>query len=120
MTRYTKFFAFILSFASLAAIALPAAAQLPPLLAPLPGTALSSTTPLGGGFSTYLNEVFNIILGIAIVLSVIMIVIGGIQYLSTDAIGGKSEGKQKLQNALIGLLLALGAFLILNTINPNL
>jgi hypothetical protein len=49
-----------------------------------------------------------------------MIVIGGVQYLSTDAISGKNEGRKKIENALGGLLLAILAWLILNTINPEL
>lgn len=52
-------------------------------------------------------------------LAVIMIVIGGVQYASSDAISGKSEGRDRIQNAIYGLLLAIGAFFILNTINPK-
>lgn len=88
------------------------------LLQPLPG--LGNQVPVGGdALSGYLQYVFNLGVGIAIALAVVMIVIGGIQYLSTDAIFGKEEGKKKLTNALWGLLLALGAYLILNTINPD-
>jgi len=53
-------------------------------------------------------------------LAVIMIIWGGIQYMSTDAISGKSEAKNTIQNAIWGLLLAISAWLILNTINPDL
>jgi RHS repeat-associated protein len=49
-----------------------------------------------------------------------MIVIGGFQYISSDAIMKKSEGKQRIQDAVIGLVLVISAWLILNTINPNL
>ncbi len=44
--------------------------------------------------SSYLNSVFYAGLGVACGLAVIMIVIGGIQYMSTDAISGKSEGRR--------------------------
>jgi hypothetical protein len=49
-----------------------------------------------------------------------MIVIGAITYLSTDAFSGKTEGKEIMLNAVLGLVIALGAWVILNTINPNL
>ncbi len=74
-----------------------------------------STTDL----SSYLNSVFYAGLGVACGLAVIMIVIGGIQYMSTDAISGKEEGKERIQSALWGLLLALCSYLILYTIDPT-
>ena len=62
---------------------------------------------------------FKFLIAIAGVLAVIMIVIGGVEYMSTDAVYGKSEGKNKITRALGGLLLALISWLILNTINPD-
>ena len=70
--------------------------------------------------STYLQHLFEIGIGVAAGLAVIMIVVGGIEYMSTDAIGGKEEGKERITSALWGLLLALASWLILNTINPAL
>jgi hypothetical protein len=58
-------------------------------------------------------------ISIAVVLSIIMIMYGGLQYMTTDAYSGKSEGKEKITGAIIGLLLALSSFLILQEINPN-
>ena len=85
-------------------------AQIPQL-----GTTVDPTS-----LSSYLQKVFEIGIGVAAGLAVIMIVLGGIEYMSTDAIGGKEEGKEKITSALWGLLLALSAWLILNTINPAL
>src|SRR5690606_22709225 len=53
------------------------------------------------------------------ILAVIMITLGGIQYMTTDAISGKTEGKAVITRALLGLMLALASWLILYTINPN-
>jgi len=120
---YTKMLVFFGALMLIAGVALPLFAQTNqsiPLLTPLPEAGIGDKLPLDGDFVTYIQKLFNIFLGLAIVLSVIMVVIGGAQYLSTDAVGGKSEGKQKLQNALWGLVIALSAFLILNTINPDL
>ena len=50
-----------------------------------------------------------------------MIVIGGIQYVTAYGNPGKLEdAKNRINQALIGLLLAVGAWLILYTINPDL
>jgi hypothetical protein len=58
-------------------------------------------------------------ISIAVILSIIMIMYGGLQYMTTDAYSGKAEGKEKVTGAIIGLILALSSFLILQTINPD-
>lgn len=99
------------------AISVSAQSQYEPL-APLPHTVPEGqpTTDL----VTYVTGMIKLLIGIAGVLAVIMIMIGGIQYMSTDAISGKEEGKDKITQALLGLVLAVAAWIILNTINPDL
>jgi hypothetical protein len=72
-----------------------------------------------GNMGVYLGTVFNWLIGLSISLSIIMLLISGLQYMTTDAISGKEQAKQKMQSAIIGLLLALSSFLILETINPQ-
>ncbi|GEM_PF-5688066 len=86
-------------------------------LAPIPGV-----TPEAGekiNLVSYLSGAFAILIGIAGVLAVIVIMIGGIQYITTDSFTGKEEGKEKITKAVLGLILAIAAYLILYTINPN-
>lgn len=67
----------------------------------------------------YLATVFNYAIRLAPLLAMIMIVIGGMQWLlaagATDKI---SEAKKRISSAVIGLVLALSAFLLLQTVNP--
>ncbi len=49
-----------------------------------------------------------------------MIAMGGIEYMGSELISSKEAGKDKIQNAIFGLLIALGAFALLNTIHPDL
>ncbi len=88
------------------------------LLAPLPGISKidSTTTTLGD----YLNIIFKLAIGICGALAVIMIVIYGVQYMGDGSVFGHTEAKSKISAAIMGLLLALGAYAILNTINPDL
>lgn len=90
------------------------------LLAPLPEIGneqgLVDTKDLGG----YVNGLIRLIIGLTAVLSVLMLVVGGIQYMSTTAVGGKQAARDRIQNAILGILLAVGSYAILNTINPNL
>lgn len=72
------------------------------------------------GLGCYLNILFKIGIGVCGAIAVIMIVIGGIQLMGNESVFGKVEAKQKIFQALFGLLIALGAFALLNTIDPNL
>lgn len=89
------------------------------LLQPLPlngsgGTVTSIT------FNQYVTYGYQFLVVLAGVCAVVMIVWGGFDYILTDAVSGKGEGKKKIRQALIGLLFALSSYAILNTINPNL
>ncbi len=95
-------------------------------LAPLPGTGTTfDPTSVGGkegsdALGKYLNAMIKLFIGVCAVLAVIMIVLGGIEYMTSELPGNKESGKKKITQAIFGLLLALGAWVILNTINPNL
>ncbi len=78
-------------------------------------TVSAGTNPLGA----FLSQAFQFGLAIAAALAVIMIVWGGVEIMTTDSWTGKSSGKQKIQDAIWGLLLALVSWLILYTINPD-
>ena len=87
------------------------------LLEPIPWT----ENVEGGELSTYLQTVFLFGISLAGILAVVSIVIGGIQYVT--AYGNPSQienAKNRITQAILGLLLAVGAWLILYTINPDL
>lgn len=68
----------------------------------------------------YLNTMISIFIGLCAVLAVVMIVLGGIEYTTSELVHSKEAGKEKIKGALLGLLIALGAYALLNTINPDL
>ena len=91
------------------------------LLAPLPGLpGNGNSVDTTVGIESYINTLIKILIGLMSVLAVIMIVVGGIQYMVSSSGGEKQGGKDRITNALMGLVLALSAYLILNTINPHL
>lgn len=97
---------------------------------PAPATQLTYTPlePLPGGFQgvqtgnigPYVVSIFQLLMVIGAFLAVGALVVGGITYMVSEVVDKKSEAKQRIRAALWGLLLLLGAFLILNTINPQL
>ncbi len=72
------------------------------------------------GASRYLKGLYTFGIALASALALIMITVGGVQYASTDAITGKTAGKDRIMAALTGLVLALVSYTLLNTINSNL
>ena len=90
------------------------------LLSPLPGLGdayeIGSSNPLG----LYLNMAITIFIGICAILAVIMIVVGGLEYMTSELVSSKESGKSKITQAILGLLLALSAWIVLNQINPEL
>jgi hypothetical protein len=66
-----------------------------------------------------LSKIFQWGIVTALVLAVLFIFLGSIQYMTTDAVFDKKEGITKIQSAIGGLILALVSWLILNTINEN-
>lgn len=87
------------------------------LLAPIPGL---SDTIATNNIGDYFNKIFVVAIGLCGALAVIMIIIGGIQYMGDESIFGKTEAKGHIMSAILGLLIALGAYVLLNTINPDL
>ena len=93
------------------------------LLAPLPGmqqTFDTQQTDTNCPFGNYMNIIFELAIGLAGVMAVIMIVWGGIQYMTTELISSKEAAKSTITNALLGLLMMLGTWALLNTLNPAL
>ena len=71
-------------------------------------------------FANYLNAVFQILMIGGSILAVVMIVVGGVQYMTSDVLGTKEAGRERIKNAVFGLILLLCTYIILRTINPDL
>src|SRR5689334_15705784 len=69
----------------------------------------------------YVSGVYTFLLSIVGAVAAVVMIIGGFQYLTSG--GDKSRiaaGKKRIVDALIGMTLAFGSYLLLYTINPNL
>lgn len=71
-------------------------------------------------FDTYINSLYALFIGVAALLAVVKIIIAGVKYMFSDVVPQKSQAKQDIKGALIGLVVVLSAVLILNVINPDL
>ncbi len=89
------------------------------LMVPLPtptGTVATTT-----GIVDYIKTLYLFAMGIAGVIAMAMIIYAGFRWATAGgnyaAIG---DAKNRISNAILGLVLLLAAYLILNTINPSL
>lgn len=74
----------------------------------------------GSSVPTFIHDLYLFAIGIAGVLAVGAIVIGGIMYSISGAVDKKNSAKEIIVGALWGLLLLLGSYIILRTVNPEL
>ncbi len=90
-------------------------------LAPIPGLS-DNVAPIDteNGLSIYVNQLYTWGVALASGLAVMMIIWGGVGYVTSAGGGGIEEAKGRINAAILGLLLALGSYLILKTINPEL
>ncbi len=92
-----------------------ATAQYQPL-AGIPGV----TTGTQPSFAAYVNSLYSLAITLAAMFAVIKIVLAGVKYMTTSLSSGKEDAKGDILGAVLGLLIILGTFLILNTINTQL
>lgn len=80
-------------------------------------TLKTDTSPIGD----YIKAYYKYGLGIVGIVAAIMLMIGGIIWLTAGGSGSKIEqAKDMITSSLIGLFILLGSWIILNTINPDL
>lgn len=90
------------------------------------GEPLQLNVPIPGlegdvNLPNYIKALYKFGIGALAILCMGMIMVGGYQYMVSagESITKTSEAKARIQNAIIGLVIALTSFLLLNTINPN-
>ena len=90
-------------------------------LAPIPGLTDSSITSVVNSTSlaNFFNNLYKYLIGLAAILAIIEIIWGGLEYATQDSISKKSDGKQRIYSAILGLVLILSPVLVFSIINPS-
>ncbi len=65
------------------------------------------------------NRLFNIALFLGATLAVINIAVAGAQYMVSEASSTIKDGKERIQQSVLGLLMLLGIAIFFNQINPD-
>lgn len=105
----------IVALAALVAVPLAASAQLPTGgVTPIAG----SNLPTDANITVFITRVINILLGIAGLVAVVFLIIGGFRYITA---GGNEEsaesGKKTIVNAIIGIVVVILSFVIVRVIS---
>lgn len=79
--------------------------------------------PIGGinqvdGLAEYINVAYRYLVTVVLVIAIVMVVYGGFRYLVGASIGDIQAGKKIIVDAIVGMLIVLGAYTILSTVNP--
>lgn len=111
---------FILSALSFFVIASTAYAQAFVPLAPIPDLTQGATTN-PSGLANFLNNLYKYLIGLAAALAVIQITWAGLDIAiwHKDAVSAITNDKEKIYNALFGLVLVLSPVLVFSIINPS-
>lgn len=83
----------------------------------LPGISVVDETTT---FPQYLQIIFKLLIGLTTIAAVVSLIIAGMQYMTTDAFSQKETAIGRIKAIGAGILLAMSAWIILNTIDPNL
>ena len=80
-----------------------------------------SGTKTVNNIGQYINLIYIFLLGASIAIAIVMLMIGGLQYTLGAASPAQIEkAKERIRNAVIGLVLLILATLLLETVNPQL
>lgn len=89
-------------------------------LSQVPGLEQGAQAAETGEFSSLINTLYAMAIGLGAVAAVFMIVFAGVRYAASDVAGVKADLKERITMALGGLVLLIGAYIFLSVINPNL
>lgn len=87
-------------------------------LAPIPGLT-QGVVANSSGLASFFNNLYKYLIGLAAVLAVIMIIWGGLEISTKDSVSKKQDGKERITQAILGLVLVLSPVLVFSIINPR-
>jgi len=87
-------------------------------LAGIPGLTQGVDTT-SGGLAVFFNNLYKYLIGLAAALAVIEIIWGGLEISTQDSVSKNKDGKDRIYQAIFGLVLILSPVLVFSIINPS-
>lgn len=88
-------------------------------LAPIPGLTDSQENVTANTLANFFNNLYKYLIGLAAALAVVMIVWGGLEIATTDSVSKHGAGRERITQAILGLVLVLAPVLVFSIINPS-
>jgi len=102
------------------------AGEPPKLQMPIPGTVEFSKIKVEGGtisvpwLAEYIAGIYKYAIALAVTLAIFMVMVGGFLWITAAGDKGKiGKATEIITDAVVGLILAVGSYVILYTINPD-
>ena len=87
-------------------------------LAPIPNLT-EGVVANSGNLANFFNNLYKYLIGLAAMLAVIEIIWGGLEISTKDSVSKQSDGKERITQAIFGLILVLSPVLVFSIINPS-
>jgi hypothetical protein len=87
-------------------------------LAPITGLTDSGVAN-SNNLAVFFNNLYKFLIGIAAAIAVIEIIYGGLEISTKDSVSKQSDGRARIQQAILGLVLVLSPVLVFSIINPS-
>lgn len=68
----------------------------------------------------YVDAWYTWLIGAGVIVATVVIMIGGVQYMLGKGTGDVQKAKERIRSAVIGFVILLGSYVILNTVSPGL
>ena len=89
-------------------------------LAPIPGlTETGSAVVDSTSLTIFFNNLYKYLIGLAAILAVIEIIWGGLEIATKDSVSKQTDGKNRITQAIFGLVLVLSPVVVFSIINPS-
>ncbi len=97
----------------------------PTLNVNIPDISFSKIAKIGNTLSInfigeYVSGFYKYLISISVIIAVVMIMIGGAQYVAAAGSGDVGKAKERIRNAVTGFILLMFVVLLMQTVNPNL
>ncbi|MFZ1988065.1 MAG: pilin [Minisyncoccia bacterium] len=80
---------------------------------------LTDTATVSQGLPFFLRSLYTFCIGAAVVLAVIQIIRGGIEYMGGESVTNKEQGRNHITQAILGLILVLSPVIVFGIINKD-
>ncbi|MFC1787934.1 D-alanyl-D-alanine carboxypeptidase family protein [Patescibacteria group bacterium] len=97
----------------------------PTLTIPIPNLSFTPVSIKDGKLqmnfiADYVTAVYRYLIGISVTIVIVIIMIGGVQYVLAAGSENVSKAKERITKAVTGFVLLMGTYIILYTVNPSL